>query len=211
MNFSPLFPGMVDTMGALFPALISLAIVVARRARTGLGLGDQLFLVVVSVALSAVLSRVTITPDETTLHFVPGATLLLCYLVWCGHYISPGFAFALTYATSLPVDVLLAKLLIGADFNPEFIGGGGWRDGLLILPALTALAVMYANWRMLHAGGARLIGFGQRIMRAGRHRTSAQAAGCGQLIGARSPSPAGVVNGAAGRLVVAQYFAGFVA
>lgn len=158
----PLFPGMVNTVGALLPALISLGIVVARQARSGLGMGDQFWLVVFSLALSVVLARVTITPDETSLHIVPGATVAVCYLVWRGHYISPGFAFALTYFTSLPVDFFLAQLATGSEFNSECIGGAGWRDGLLILPALNALAVMYANWRMVKVGRAGLFWFGQR-------------------------------------------------
>lgn len=166
MEFDPLFPGMANTVGALLPALISFGIILARRARSGLGTGDQFWLVVFSLALSVVLARLTITPDETSLHLVPGATLLVCYLVWCGYYISPGLAFALTYATSLPVDYFLAQMLIGSEFNSECIGGGGWCDGLLILPALTALAVMYANWRMARVGRAGLFWFGQR---AGGH------------------------------------------
>lgn len=162
MDFGPLFPGMVNTVGALLPAMISIGIVVARQARSGLGMGDQFWLVVFSLALSAVLARVTITPDETSLHIVPGATVFVCYLVWCGYHISPGLAFALTYATNLPVDFFLARLATGPEFNSECIGGGGWCDGLLILPALTALAVMYANWRIAKVGRARLFWFGQR-------------------------------------------------
>jgi hypothetical protein len=153
---------MADTAGALLPAAVSLGIVFARSARSGLGTADQFWLFVLSLALSAVLARVTITPEGTALHIVPGATVLVCYLVWCGHYISPGLAFALAYATNLPVDYVLAKVLIGPQFNSECIGGGGWCDGLLILPALTALAVMYANWRMAKAGRARLLWSGRR-------------------------------------------------
>lgn len=162
MDLGPLFPGMVNTVGALLPALISFVIVVARRARSGLGMGDQFWLIVFSLALSVVLARVTFTPYETALHIPPGATLLVCYLVWCGYYISPGLAFALTYATCLPVDFFLGQLVIGPEFNPEFIGGAGWRDGLLILPALTAMAVMYANWRMASVGRVRVFWFGWR-------------------------------------------------
>lgn len=161
MDWDPLFPGMVDTVGALLPAVISLAIVVARCTRCGLGRGDQFCLVVFSIALSLVLARVTITPDQTSLHVVPGATLLVCYLVWRGCYVSPGLAFALTYATCLPVDFFLAQMATGAQFNPEYIGGAGWRDGLLVLPAFTALAVMYANWRLAMVGRPGLIWFGQ--------------------------------------------------
>lgn len=170
MDLGPLFPGMVHPVGALLPALISFGIVVARRARSGLGMGDQFWLVVFSLALSVVLARVSITPSEISLHILPGATVVLCYLVWCGYYISPGLAFALTYATSLPVDFFLAQLLIGAEFNSEYIGGGGWHDGLLLLPALTALAVMYANWRMAKARRARLIWFEHRTGRHARDR-----------------------------------------
>jgi hypothetical protein len=153
---------MADTAGALLPAVISLGIVLSRRARSGLGTADQFWLFVLSLALSAVLARATISPEGTALHIVPGATVLVCYLVWCGHYISPGLAFALTYATNLPVDYVLAKTLVGSGFDSECIGGGGWCDGLLVLPALTALAVMYANWRMAKAGRARRFWFGRR-------------------------------------------------
>lgn len=162
MEFGPLFPGMPNTVGALLPALISLGIVLARRARSGLGTGDQFWLVVLSVALSVALARVSITADQTSLHIVPGAMILVCYLVWRGYYVSPGLAFVLTYATSLPVDFFLAQMLIGPEFNSECIGGGGWCDGLLVLPALTALAVRYANWRMAKVGRAGLFWFGQR-------------------------------------------------
>jgi hypothetical protein len=162
MNLAPLFPGMVDTTGALLPAVISVAIIVAGRARSGLGAADQFWLVVLSLALTAVLARVVVTPEVTSLHIVPGATLIVCYLVWCGFYISPGLAFALTYATSLPVDFFLAQMVTGADFDSAAIGGAGWRDGLLMLPALTALAVIYANWRIATVGRAGLLWFGQR-------------------------------------------------
>jgi len=53
----------------------------------------------------------------------------------------------------------------------------GWRDGLLVLPVLTSLAIVYANWRMARVGRAGLIWFGQRTARrlpeyvqARRHR-----------------------------------------
>jgi hypothetical protein len=162
MNLALLFPEMVDTTGALLPALISVGIILAGRARSGLGASDQFWLVVLSLALTAVLARVVVTPEVTSLHIVPGATLIVCYLVWCGFYISPGLAFALTYATSLPVDFFLAQMVTGADFNVAAIGGAGWRDGLLLLPALTALAVIYANWRIASVGRAGLLWFGQR-------------------------------------------------
>jgi hypothetical protein len=162
MSVDPLFPGMVNTVGALLPALISIGFVLARRAGSGLGASDQLWLLAFSLALSIVLARVSITPEATSLHIVPGATLVLCYLVWSGHYVSPGLAFAVTYATSLPVDFFVAQFAIGADFNAEFIGGAGWRDALLVLPTLTAFAVMYGNWRLRQAGRAGLLWVGQR-------------------------------------------------
>jgi hypothetical protein len=161
MDFGPLFPGLVNTAGALLPAVISLGIVVARRARSQLSTGDQFWLGVFSVALSAVLARASVTPDAVALHIPPGATLLVCYLVWRGHYVSPGLAFALTYASCLPVDVCLAQLVTGSEFSSEGIGGAGWLDGLLIFPALNALAVGYANWRMARTGRAGLFWFGQ--------------------------------------------------
>lgn len=162
MDVNPFFSAMGDPVGALLPALIALAIVCARRARCGLCCGDRVWLVVLSLALTVALARMSISDEQVALHLVPGATVLVCYLVWAGHVISPGFAFVLTYATSLPVDVLLARLLLGAEFDPACIGGGGWRDGLLTLPALTALAVMYANWRVRSTGRARVVWIGQR-------------------------------------------------
>jgi hypothetical protein len=165
MDFGPLFPGLVNTVGALLPAVISLGIVVAGRARSRLSTGDQFWLGVFSVALSAVLARVSVTPDAVALHIPPGATLLVCYLVWRGYYISPGLAFALTYASCLPVDVCLAQLATGSEFNSECVGGAGWLDALLILPTFNALAVGYANWRMAAIGRAGLLWFGQRTER----------------------------------------------
>lgn len=165
MDPGPLFPGMVDTVGCVLPALISLSLVAARQARPRLGRGAQLWLCVSSLALSAALARVDVTPDAVSLHLPPGATVALCYLVWRGHYIPPCLAFALTYASMLPVDVGLAKLATGPHFNPEGIGGGGWFDGLLIFPALTALAIVYANWRMATVGRAGLLWFGKRERR----------------------------------------------
>lgn len=162
MDMNPLFPGMVDTAGALVPALISIGFVVTRRARSKLGLANQAGLIVLSLALSFVLARVSITSNEISLHIVPGATVCLCYLVWRGHAISPGLAFALTYASTLPVDVFLAQMTLGSLYNSECIGGGGWCDGLLVFPTLTALAIVYANWRMATVGRAGLFWFGQR-------------------------------------------------
>ena len=162
MGSDPLFPGMVNTVGCLLPALLSLGVVAARQARSRLGKGGQLWLCVVSLILSAALARVDVTPDAISLHFLPGATVVLCYLVWRGHYIPPCMAFALTYASMLPVDVLLAKLATGPHFNPEGIGGAGWFDGLLVFPALTALTIVYANWRMAKVGRAGLFWIGQQ-------------------------------------------------
>lgn len=162
MDLDPLFPGMVDTVGALLPALISLGIVLARQARTGLGAGDQFWVVAVSLALTALLCRATVTAEATSLHVITGSTPVLCYLIWRGHYVSPGLAFAVTYATCLAVDVFMGRMLIGPAFNSECIGGAGWRDGLVLLPAMTALAVGYANWRMAQVGRPGLVWFETR-------------------------------------------------
>ena len=161
MDLGSLFPGMVNTVGALLPALISLGLVAARLTRSRLGKGGQLLLCALALALSVVFSRVEVTPDAISLHFLPGAAVVLCFLVWRGHYIPPCMAFAFTYASMLPVDVVLAMLATGPHFNPEGIGGAGWFDGLLIFPTLTALAIVYANWRMAKVGRAGLIWFGQ--------------------------------------------------
>lgn len=156
MDVEFLFSGVADPVGALLPGLISLVIAMGGRARSGLNRASLCWLFAFSAALSFALARVSITPDETALHIPPGATLFVCYLVWSGHYVSPGFAFAATYATLLPVDYVLARTLLGAEFDPACIGGAGWRDGLLVLPALTALAVVYANWRMGRVGRVRM-------------------------------------------------------
>ncbi len=161
MDLGPLFPGMVNTVGALLPALISLGLVLAGWTRSRLCTGDQIWLGVFSIALSAVLARMSVSPGEVSLHMPPGATLFVCYLVWRGYYISPGLAFALTYTSILPVDLCLSELATGSQFDTECIGGAGWRDGLLIFPALTAVAVGYANWRMAKAGRAGLFWLGQ--------------------------------------------------
>lgn len=156
MDVDFLFSGMPDPVGALLPGALALAIALSGRAPSSLGWADRLWLVGLSLALSLALARVSITPEATALYIPPGATLLVCYLVWCGHSLSPGFAFVVTYATLLPADYLLARVLLGAEFDPACIGGAGWCDGLLVLPTLTALAVVYANWRMGRVGRIRL-------------------------------------------------------
>lgn len=148
MDWNPLFPGMVDTVGALLPAVVALGLVAAGRVRCDLGTADQFWLFFFSLAFSAVLCRVSVTADGSALHIIPGATLFMGYLIWRGRYISPGLAFALTYATCLPVDYFMAQALVGASFDPEYIGGGGWRDGLVVLPVLNALVAAYGNWRV---------------------------------------------------------------
>lgn len=148
MDFNPLFPGMVDTVGALASAAVALGLVASGRVRSDLGRGEQFWLFTCSLAFSALLCRVSVSADATALHIVPAATFFVCYLIWRGRYVSPGLAFALTYATCLPVDYVMAQALVGASFDPEFIGGGGWRDGLVVLPALNALAAAYGNWRV---------------------------------------------------------------
>lgn len=139
MDSGSLFPGMVNTVGALLPALISVGFVAARLTRSRLRPGSQLWSCVFALAISVAFARVEVTPDAISLYFPPGATVVLCYLVWCGYYIPPCMAFAFTYASMLPVDVVLAKLASGPHFNPEGIGGAGWLDGLLIFPSLTFL------------------------------------------------------------------------
>lgn len=149
---SDVLSGMPNTVGALLPALISVGVVIARRARNDLRPIELLWFAVVSFALSTVLTRSSITLDEISLHIVPVATVIVCYLVWRGHYISPGFAFVSTYVTLLPVDFVMAWTIVGPEFTVESIGGGGWRDGLLVFPVLAALTVAYANWRMSNNG-----------------------------------------------------------
>ena len=154
MDFNPLIPGMVDTVGALLPALVALGLVAAGRVRSDLAATDQFWLFAFSLAFSALLCRVSVTDDGAALHIVPGATLFIGYLIWRGRYLSPGLAFALTYATCLPVDYFMAQALVGASFDPQYIGGGGWRDGLIVLPLLNALAAAYGNWRVRGRGSA---------------------------------------------------------
>lgn len=185
MDSGSLFPGMVNTVGALLPALISVGFVAARLTRSRLGRGSQLWLCVFALALSVAFARVGVTPDAISLYFPPGATVVLCYLVWRGHYIPPCMAFAFTYASMLPVDVALAKLATGPHFNPEGIGGAGWRDGLLIFPSLTALVIVYANWRMATVGRAGLIWFGQHTAT----HASPPPANSGKVTGKPSPIP----------------------
>ena len=161
MNFDSLFPGMVNTIGALLPALISLGLVAARLTRSRLSKGTQVLSCVLALAISVMFARADVTSDAVSLYFPPGAAVVLCYLVWRGNYIPPCMAFAFTYASMLPVDVGLAQLATGPHFKPEGIGGAGWFDGLLVFPTLTALAIVYANWRMAKVGRAGLLWFGR--------------------------------------------------
>lgn len=143
----PLFSGLPNTVGALFPAVVSLGLVLAGRVRSELTSATTTLLIGASLLVAALLARSTSTSDENSLYIIPVAAFLMFYTIWRGYYVSMGFAFVMTYATLLPVDVFVAYQTFGNDFAIEAIGGAGWRDGLLVFPTLTALVVLYANWR----------------------------------------------------------------
>ena len=80
-------------------------------------------------------------------------------LKWRRAPVAPGIAYALTFLSLLPIDVIrAAQFALDAGYPlAEFlrgVGGAGIFDGLFIFPLLTALTVMYAHWRQ--AGHAKL-------------------------------------------------------
>jgi uncharacterized membrane protein len=80
-------------------------------------------------------------------------------LVWRRAPVAPGIAYALSFLSLLPIDVIRAAqyALDGGYPLVEFlrgVGGAGIFDGLFIFPLLTALTVMYAHWRQ--AGPAKV-------------------------------------------------------
>lgn len=105
--------------------------------------------VVVAAFVTALLSRWHVDAEQSSLHLVPGATSILLYLLWRGRQISPGYAFAVTYLSTFPVDLLYATNFTGSvKAALPGIGGAGIHDGLLVIPALTSLGVWYGGQRI---------------------------------------------------------------
>lgn len=139
---------MPDLYGAILPGVLSLFLITAGFAKTSLNWRQSAAAFFLALVITATFSRWHVDAERIALFLVPGSTVVLLYLLRKGHYISPGYAFAVTYWSTLPVDIVYAAEFIGslAAALPG-IGGAGILDGLVMISALTALAVYYGNWR----------------------------------------------------------------
>lgn len=140
---------MPNLLGAILPGILVLLLLASGRARSSLSFSRTMAVLILSIVITALLSRWHVDDERTALFLVPGATSVLMVLLWRGHRISPGYAFALTYLCTLPVDIVFAAQYLGS-FEAALpgIGGAGIFDGLAMIPALTALGVWYGTWRM---------------------------------------------------------------
>lgn len=140
---------MPNLMGAILPGILVLLLLAAGRASSSLSFSRSVAVLLLSIAITALLSRWHVDSERVALYLVPGATSVLMLLLWRGHRISPAYAFVITYLSTLPVDILLATQYVGSlEAALPGIGGAGLRDGLVMIPTLTALGVWYGTWRL---------------------------------------------------------------
>lgn len=140
---------MPNLTGAILPGILVLLLLAAGWAGSSLSFRRTAVVMVLSLTITALLSRWHVDAERTALFLVPGATSVLMLLLWHGHRISPGYAFAITYLSTLPVDIVFATRYVGSlEAALPGIGGAGILDGLVMIPTLTALGVWYGSWRM---------------------------------------------------------------
>ncbi len=98
-----------------------------------------------------------ITAEHESLYIYSAFSVACALLLFKRIYVPPALAFALTFVSLFCVDMLhaLTHAWIGGASLIGFyrgVGGAGARDSLLIMPALTALVIAYAQLRIRMRG-----------------------------------------------------------
>jgi hypothetical protein len=99
------------------------------------------------------------TGGAGSLYIYSAFSVVCVLLVFKRVYLSPALAFALTFLSLFSVDVTHAfcrALECGIPLEQFYlgVGGGGARDALLLVPAMTAAVVAYATRRIRARGEA---------------------------------------------------------
>lgn len=91
-----------------------------------------------------------ITDESVSLYMVDGFFIYLGFYLWTGSKITPGTAYVLTYFSMWSVDMIRGyELLWHVEPNTWYygVGGAGYKDGLCILPLISAMLIHYVAWR----------------------------------------------------------------
>lgn len=105
-----------------------------------------------SVIFSYMLSTWKITPETISLHIMDVFLIYLIFHLKCKEHMTAHAAFSLSFLGLLTVDVtraleLISSGLVGPSTWYYGIGGAGIYDGLIIFPLLAAFFVRYITWR----------------------------------------------------------------
>jgi hypothetical protein len=149
-------------LAVVIPGLASLAIL-GFYARQGKVSNRLQLLWVLTLGLSFYCARWEITEEVHRLYIYSAFSVACLLLLFRRIYVAPALVYALTFLGLWWVDVahaLCRALECGLDLDRFYVGvgGAGARDGLVLVPLLTAAAVAYAA-RRIRARGERLAEF----------------------------------------------------
>lgn len=110
-------------------------------------------LLVFSTVMSYMGSHWHITDDDCRQLFImPFAFFSVSVMLWARVPVSAATAYAVTFLSMWTVDMAMATQLVQSQEVTWLsfffgVGGAGYRDGLALLPIVSAALVHYANWR----------------------------------------------------------------
>jgi hypothetical protein len=146
-------------LAVLIPGVVSLAIL-GFYARQGKVSHRLQLLWMVALGVSFYCARWEVTEEVQRLYIYSAFSVACLLLLFKRIYVAPPLVYALTFLALWWVDVahaLCRALECGAELERFYVGvgGAGAKDGLVLVPLLTAAAVAYAAGR-IRARGERL-------------------------------------------------------
>jgi hypothetical protein len=146
----------------VLPGLASLAIL-GFYARAG-RISDRLQLLwFLALPVSYYCASWVVTSEYVQLYIYSAFSVACALLLFHRYYVPPALAFALTFLALWWVDVTRAlcwalECGVPLEYFYRGVGGAGLRDGLVVIPLLTAVMVMYAT-RRIRAQGEQLTSY----------------------------------------------------
>ncbi len=145
-------------LAVLIPGVASLAIL-GFYVRQGKVSRRLQLLWVLTLGVSFYCTRWEVTAEVQRLYIYSACSVACLLLLFRRIYVAPALAYALTFLALWWVDMAhaLCRALECGDLERFYVGvgGAGARDGLVLVPLLTALAITYAAGR-IRARGERL-------------------------------------------------------
>lgn len=143
-------------LAVVIPGLVSLAIL-GFYARAGRISHRLQLLWVLALPVSYYCAHWQDSGGLGTLYIYSAFSVVCALLVFIRIYLSPALAFSLTFLSLWWVDVTHAfcrALECGIPLDQFYlgVGGGGARDALVVVPAMTAATVAYATRRIRSRG-----------------------------------------------------------